>query len=232
MPTKIFSIDDMPLAKAKSWQPFLHAEFGKQYMLDLKNFLQQKDADCIYPPANRWFYALEAAPLHRVKVVIIGQDPYHQANQAHGLCFSVPRGAKIPPSLRNIYQELQADLNIPPAKHGCLECWAKQGVLLLNSVLTVQQGSANSHRGEGWEQFTDRVIQTVALQNKQVVFLLWGNAAQNKAKCIACKGHQILSAPHPSPLSAHRGFFGCGHFGAANRYLAQCGKETINWAVI
>jgi len=167
--------------------------------------------------------------LHDVKVVILGQDPYHQPNQAHGLCFSVLPGIKTPPSLVNIYKELQTDLGIERANHGYLETWATQGVLLLNAVLTVEDSNANAHQGKGWEQFTDKVISVVNEQCDNVVFLLWGGYAQKKGAVIDSQKHLVLKAPHPSPLSAHRGFLGCRHFSQANAYLEQHDKKNIDW---
>jgi len=214
-----------------SWQPFLADEFSMSYMLNLKKFLRaEKDQHkIIYPHSSNWFHALEATPLNGIRVVILGQDPYHQLNQAHGLCFSVQPGINIPPSLLNIYKELQSDLGIPAVQHGYLESWAKQGVLLLNAVLTVEDSKPNSHQGKGWETFTDKVIATVNEQCQQVVFMLWGSYAQKKGTVIDSKRHLILKAPHPSPLSAHRGFFGCRHFSQANQYLQQHHKPVVNW---
>jgi len=221
----------MALSNAKSWKPFLDDELNKPYMLTLKEFLrlEKNDHKIIYPHSSNWFHSLELTPLEEVKVVILGQDPYHQHHQAHGLCFSVQPDVKIPPSLRNIYKELQNDLNIPHALHGCLDSWAKQGVLLLNSVLTVEYNQANAHQGKGWESFTDKVIETVNEQNDHVVFLLWGSYAQKKGAFIDTEKHLVLKAPHPSPLSAHRGFLGCKHFSKANQYLTQHGKTPIHW---
>jgi len=221
----------MALSNAKSWKPFLDEELNQPYMLVLKEFLriEKNDGKIIYPHSSHWFHALEMTPLQAVKVVIIGQDPYHQPHQAHGLCFSVQPDVKIPPSLLNIYKELQADLGIPYALHGCLESWAKQGVLLLNSVLTVEYNKPNSHQGKGWETFTDKIIRTVAEQNEHVVFLLWGNYAQKKGAFIDEQRHLVLKAPHPSPLSAHRGFLGCRHFSKTNQYLEQHQQTAIHW---
>lgn len=221
----------MSLEAAPSWQPALQPEFDKPYMQQLKQFLrQQKDLrKVIYPHSADWFHALEKTPLEEVKVVIIGQDPYHQPNQAHGLCFSVRPGIKVPPSLVNIYKELETDLAIKPVAHGYLESWAEQGVLLLNAVLTVEDSNANAHQGQGWEQFTDKVIATVNEQCENVVFLLWGSYAQKKGAVIDRQRHCVLHAPHPSPLSAYRGFFGCQHFSQANNYLQQMGKSVVNW---
>lgn len=221
----------MILEKAPSWQPELNNEFEQPYMQDLKKFLRaEKDLKkVIYPLSSNWFHALETTPLDEVKVVILGQDPYHQPNQAHGLCFSVLPGVKTPPSLVNIYKELQTDLGIARANHGYLESWAKQGVLLLNAVLTVEDSHANAHQGKGWEQFTDKVIATVNERCEHVVFMLWGSYAQKKGAVIDSERHLVLKAPHPSPLSAHRGFLGCHHFSKANDYLQQHGKAAINW---
>ena len=221
----------MALEKAPGWQAALNDEFDKPYMLQLKQFLQHEKAQhkVIFPHSSNWFHALETTALDQVKVVILGQDPYHQPGQAHGLCFSVMPGVQPPPSLVNIYKELQSDLNIQPVKHGYLESWAKQGVLLLNAVLTVEQSKANAHQGKGWEQFTDKVISTINEQRENVVFMLWGSYAQKKGVVIDPAKHLVLKAPHPSPLSAHRGFFGCHHFSQANQYLQQHGQTPIDW---
>ncbi|PHS25276.1 MAG: uracil-DNA glycosylase [Methylophaga sp.] len=224
----------MALENAPSWQPALNAEFELPYMQILKQFLQsEKDENkLIYPHSSNWFHALETTPLDDVKVVILGQDPYHQPNQAHGLCFSVLPGVKTPPSLVNIYKELQSDLKIEPVHHGCLESWALQGVLLLNAVLTVEASNANSHQGKGWEQFTDKVIATVNERCEHVVFMLWGSYAQKKGAMIDSAKHCVLKAPHPSPLSAYRGFLGCQHFSQANCYLKQHSRKTIDWQLL
>ncbi|MEO1963163.1 MAG: uracil-DNA glycosylase [Cycloclasticus sp.] len=221
----------MALSNAKSWKPYLDHELEQPYMLTLKEFLrlEKNDGKVIYPHSSNWFHALEQTPLDDVKIVILGQDPYHQPHQAHGLCFSVQPDVKIPPSLRNIYKELQADLGISHALHGCLESWAKQGVLLINSVLTVEYNQPNAHQGKGWETFTDKIIRTVNEQNEHVVFLLWGAYAQKKGAFIDAEKHLVLKAPHPSPLSAHRGFIGCKHFSRTNEYLEQHGKTAIHW---
>lgn len=221
----------MALSNAKSWKPYLDDELYTPYMLTLKEFLriEKNDGKVIYPHSSHWFHALEATPLENVSVVILGQDPYHQPHQAHGLCFSVQPDVKIPPSLRNIYKELHNDLNIQHAPHGCLDSWAKQGVLLLNSVLTVEYSKPNAHQNKGWETFTDKIIQTVAEQNEHVVFLLWGSYAKKKGAFIDAEKHLVLKAPHPSPLSAHRGFLGCNHFSQTNAYLKQVGKPPIHW---
>lgn len=223
----------MALEKAPSWQAVLDDQFQQPYMLQLKAFLQEQKAarKVIYPHSDHWFHALEATPLDQVKVVILGQDPYHQPGQAHGLCFSVLPGVKVPPSLVNIYKELEADLGLPRPDHGYLEAWAQQGVLLLNSVLTVEQSSAGAHQGKGWELFTDQVIQAINQHCENVVFLLWGSYAQKKGACIDQTRHLVLKAPHPSPLSAHRGFLGCKHFSQANQYLQDSGKTAIDWQV-
>ncbi|RTE66748.1 uracil-DNA glycosylase [Amphritea opalescens] len=221
----------MTLDNAPSWQPWLDAEFTQPYMVQLTQFLQQEKnvQKHIYPPEHQWFHALEATPLDRVRVVIIGQDPYHQPNQAHGLCFSVQPGIKTPPSLVNIYKELHSDLGIEPARHGYLESWAQQGVLLLNAVLTVEDSKAASHQGKGWERFTDKVITTVNEQCEHVVFLLWGSYAQKKGAMIDTQRHLVLKSVHPSPLAAYRGFFGCRHFSQANDYLSAQGRGLIEW---
>ncbi|HDZ15752.1 hypothetical protein LCGC14_1375100 [marine sediment metagenome] len=221
----------MALEKAPSWQPHLNAEFDKPYMQALKAFLVEEKAQhkIIYPQSENWFHALEVTPLDKVKVVIIGQDPYHQPGQAHGLCFSVKPGIKTPPSLVNIYKELKTDVGAYIVPHGYLEYWAKQGVLLLNAVLTVEDSKANAHQGKGWEQLTDKVIEVVNEQRENVVFMLWGGYAQKKGSFINTSKHHVLKAPHPSPLSAHRGFLGCQHFSQANAYLSQHGQQVIDW---
>ena len=219
------------VALEPSWLEHLQSEFSQPYMQALKLFLrQEKDAGkVIYPPGREMFAALNETPLEKLRVVILGQDPYHGPGQAHGLCFSVRPGVAIPPSLLNIYKELHTDLGIRPASHGCLLPWARQGVLLLNSVLSVQRGQAASHQGQGWEQFTDKVIELIDRHCEQVVFLLWGSYAQRKGAAIDTQKHHVLAAPHPSPLSAHRGFFGCRHFSQTNAYLASCGRAEILW---
>lgn len=221
----------MVLDNAPSWQAVLAKEFDAPYMQELKKFLrsEKETHKVIYPHSSHWFHALETTPLDEVKVVILGQDPYHQAGQAHGLCFSVMPGIKTPPSLANIYKELKTDLGISPANHGYLESWAKQGVLLLNAVLTVEDSKANAHQGKGWELFTDKIIETINTECEHVVFLLWGSYAQKKGAIIDTDRHFVLKAPHPSPLSAHRGFFGCQHFSQANDYLKQHNKQPIEW---
>lgn len=216
-----------------SWLPYLAADFEQPYMQQLREFLlQQKQmAKVVYPAGDRIFAAFDHTPFDQVKVVILGQDPYHGPGQAHGLCFSVPEGIKTPPSLVNIYKELQTDVGIQMPMHGNLEKWADQGVLLLNSVLTVEQGQAASHQGKGWETFTDQVIKQVNEQRTGVVFMLWGSYAQRKGQMIDRQRHLVLQAPHPSPLSAHRGFLGCRHFSQANNYLLANGQSAIDWQV-
>ncbi len=214
-----------------SWKAVLGEEFSRSYMHDLKAFLQREKADGkhIFPKGAEYFRALDLTPLDEVRVVILGQDPYHGAGQAHGLCFSVQPGVRIPPSLVNIYKEMQSDLGIPPARHGFLEHWARQGVLLLNSVLTVEEARAASHQGKGWEQFTDAVIRAVNEDCEHVAFMLWGSYAQKKAAFVNRSRHLVLKAPHPSPLSAHNGFFGSRHFSQANEYLVAQGRNAIDW---
>ncbi len=214
-----------------SWLAHLAPEFDLPYMKHLKQFLlEQKQAGkIIYPESKNIFNAFNSTPLDQVKVVILGQDPYHGPHQAHGLCFSVQPGIPTPPSLQNIYKEIHRDLNFPIPKHGFLQSWANQGVFLLNATLTVEQARAGAHQGQGWEQFTDRAIQIVNQECEHVVFLLWGSYAQKKGQFIDGRKHLILRAPHPSPLSAHRGFIGCGHFSQANHYLEQNGQTPIDW---
>ena len=216
-----------------SWRATLAEEFAAPYMHDLKAFLQAERAavKTIFPRGGEWFRALDLTPLDAVRVVILGQDPYHGPGQAHGLCFSVRPGVRIPPSLVNIYKELHADLGIAPARHGFLESWAQQGVLLLNSVLTVEQARAAAHQGRGWERFTDAIIRLVNARAEPVVFLLWGSYAQKKAAFVDSARHLVLKAAHPSPLSAHNGFLGCRHFSKANAFLAQHGLPPIDWAL-
>lgn len=202
-------------------------------MGDLKRFLvaERDRGKQIFPRGSEWFRALDLTPLESVRVVILGQDPYHGPGQAHGLCFSVQPGVRPPPSLINIYKELERDLGIKPRRHGFLEHWARQGVLLLNSVLTVEMGRAASHRERGWERFTDRIIGQVNAKTEPVVFLLWGSYAQKKAAFVDESRHLVLKAAHPSPLSAHSGFFGCGHFSKANAFLEGHGLAPIDWAL-
>ncbi len=214
------------------WLSLLEPEFSRPYMAELRAFLKAEKAagKVIYPPGREFFAALDATSPSRVRVVVIGQDPYHGPGQAHGLSFSVRKGQPIPPSLRNIFAELQADLSVVPPAHGGLTGWAEQGVLLLNSVLSVEHGLPGSHQGRGWETFTDAVIAAIDSGERPVVFLLWGKHAQQKGAAIDRQKHCVLSAPHPSPLSAHRGFFGCRHFSQANRFLIERGYEPIDWS--
>lgn len=214
-----------------SWLAVLRTEFEQAYMQQLKAFLRAEKASgqVVFPPGAEIFNAFTHTPLPSVRVVVLGQDPYHGPGQAHGLCFSVSPGTAIPPSLVNIFKELENDLGFPMPAHGCLERWAEQGVLLLNSVLSVRQAEAASHRGQGWEQFTDKVIEIVNLNCSNVVFMLWGAYAQRKGAVIDQDRHCVLKAPHPSPLSAHRGFMGCGHFHLANDYLKSHGHAVIDW---
>lgn len=218
-----------------SWMELLKGEFEKPYMKQLEAFLAQEAASgaTIYPPRNEIFQALFTTSFEKVRVVIVGQDPYHGPGQAHGLSFSVRDGVPHPPSLQNIFKELQEDLGVPIPVHGCLERWAKQGVLLLNATLTVRENAARSHYGKGWEQFTDRVIEALCSRKEPMVFLLWGKSAQEKCKeILAVKQalqHLVLTAPHPSPLSAYAGFFGCRHFSKANAFLQKLGQDPIAW---
>ena len=213
-----------------SWKSRLANEFNAPYFEQLTNFVRDAYTHHqIFPPAKLIFNAFDLCPFDKVKVVIIGQDPYHGLGQAHGLSFSVNENIPLPPSLKNIYQEIRSDLGIQPLSHGNLERWAKQGVLLLNATLTVQADLAGSHQKKGWETFTDSAIKAVAEEKEHVVFLLWGNYAQQKAQYIDRTKHLVLTAVHPSPLSAHRGFFGCKHFSQANQYLKEHGLEPINW---
>jgi uracil-DNA glycosylase len=217
----------------ESWKAPLAPEFARLHMQQLKRFLIDRKAAGarIFPKGSEYFRALDLTPLDQVRVVILGQDPYHGEGQAHGLCFSVRPGVRTPPSLVNIYKEMESDLGIPRPRHGFLEHWAKQGVLLLNSVLTVEMGQAAAHQGKGWELFTDAVIRQVNVKRDPVVFLLWGSYAQRKAGFVDTERHLVLKAPHPSPLSAHNGFFGCGHFSRANTFLEAKGMVPIDWAL-
>ena len=213
-----------------SWQDVLADEFEKPYYHSLRDFLKKEyRTQKIHPDMYHIFEALELTPYEKVKVVILGQDPYHGANQAHGLSFSVQPGVKIPPSLNNIYKELQSDLGIKPVNHGNLVSWAKQGVLLLNTVLTVREGQAYSHRGQGWERLTDTIIEKLNEREQPVVFILWGKPAQEKMKMIDKSKHIILTSSHPSPLSAHRGFFGSKPFSKTNDALLALGEQPIDW---
>jgi uracil-DNA glycosylase len=216
-----------------SWRAPLTPVFATPAMQQLKAFLAAERAagKAIYPRPAEWFAALDATPLEAVRVVILGQDPYHGPGQAHGLAFSVQPGVRVPPSLSNIYKELETDLNIPRAHHGHLMHWAQQGVLLLNNVLTVEDGQAASHQRRGWEGFTDAVVALVNARKQPVVFLLWGSHAQKKAAQVDAEKHLVLKAAHPSPLSAHGGFFGCRHFSRANAFLVAQGMEPVDWAL-
>ena len=216
-----------------SWKARVGDYLQRPDMRELGAFLRQEKArgKHIFPPGPRIFAALDATPFDQVKVVVLGQDPYHGAGQAHGLCFSVLPGVPVPPSLQNIYKELKADLGIAPADHGCLLPWARQGVLLLNAVLTVEEGKAGAHQGKGWEGFTDAIVQALDREREGLVFMLWGSYAQAKGKLVDPRRHCMLRAPHPSPLSAHRGFLGCGHFGKANRWLEGARQAPIDWAL-
>lgn len=216
-----------------SWLSRLGDQFEQEYMHKLREFLvvRKRHQAVIYPPGAQIFNALNSTPFEQVRVVILGQDPYHGPGQAHGLCFSVQPGVRIPPSLANIYREIQDDLGIPPPRHGYLQSWAEQGVLLLNAVLTVERGQAGSHQGKGWEMFTDAVVQLLNDEGDGLVFLLWGSYALKKGAVINRRKHLVLTAPHPSPLSAHRGFLGCKHFSSTNEYLEQRQKPPIDWSV-
>lgn len=220
-----------PVQLEQSWLAHLDTEFSQPYMSDLRAFLaaEKRAGKDIFPAGADLFNAFAHTPLDKVKVVILGQDPYHGDGQAHGLCFSVRPGVPVPPSLLNIFKEIHSELGVPMPAHGHLDSWADQGVLLLNSVLSVERGRAASHRGKGWEQFTDKVIALINREREGVVFMLWGSYAQNKGAIIDRSRHCVLTAPHPSPLSAHRGFFGCGHFARANAYLQSRGETPIDW---
>ena len=214
----------------ESWKEVLKEEFEKDYFVNLTSFVRQEyKGKTIYPKASNIFNAFNLCPFDKVKVVILGQDPYHEPNQAHGLCFSVLDPTPAPPSLKNIFKEINLDLGITPLESGDLTRWASQGVLLLNATLTVEAHKAGSHQGKGWEEFTDRVIFNLANRKSGLVFLLWGSYAQKKGEFIDQTKHLVLKSVHPSPLSAHRGFFGNHHFSQTNSYLTQQGKQPINW---
>lgn len=221
------------LKPGQGWDEWLADEFRQPYMHNLAEFLAAEElaGKVLYPPSSHCFNALNSTPLDRVSVVILGQDPYHGPGQAHGLCFSVRPQVPPPPSLVNIFKEIDTDLGIAPPDHGCLQPWAEQGVLLLNSVLTVEQSNAGAHQGKGWETFTDKVIEVVNRERDNVVFLLWGSYARKKGQCIDRNRHLVLEGPHPSPLSAYRGFFGCRHFSKANEWLQQQGRAPVNWGL-
>lgn len=216
-----------------SWKARVGAWFERPEMIALAQFLraEKQAGKIIYPRGSRIFAALDTTPFDAVRVVILGQDPYHGPGQAHGLCFSVLPGVPVPPSLENIFKEIERDLRIPRPDHGCLVPWARRGVLLLNSVLTVEQNKPGSHAGKGWEGFTDACIDALNREREGLVFLLWGSYAQAKGKLIDLRRHRVLKAPHPSPLSAHRGFIGCGHFSRTNDYLRERGQEPIDWSL-
>lgn len=215
-----------------SWDKVLEGEFDKEYYLKLRQFLiGEYRSQVIYPDMYHIFNALKFTPYEKVRAVILGQDPYHQPGQAHGLCFSVQKGVPQPPSLVNIFKELQDDLGITPPSHGNLESWANNGVLLLNTALTVRQNQANSHRGKGWEIFTDRVIELLNEREQPMVFILWGNNAKSKEKLITNSRHCIIKSAHPSPLSAHYGFWGGKYFSRTNDFLVSTGQEPIDWAI-
>lgn len=216
-----------------SWKGRVGDYLLRPEMRALSEFLRSEKAKGkrIFPPGPQIFAALDATPFDAVKVVVLGQDPYHGPGQAHGLCFSVAPGVDVPPSLVNIFKEIERDLGIARPNHGYLMPWAKQGVLLLNAVLTAEAGHAGSHQGKGWEGFTDHIVETLDREGEGLVFLLWGSYAQAKGRIIDTRRHRVLKAPHPSPLSAHRGFLGCGHFSATNQYLAQRGRTPIDWAL-
>ena len=215
-----------------SWKTVLADEFTKNYFTELRNKVRiEYKSNVIYPHPTKIFNAFSLTPFNKVKVVVIGQDPYHGENQAHGLSFSVENGVKIPPSLNNIFKELKSDLKINLPKSGNLSSWAEQGVLMLNSVLTVRSGVANSHNNIGWEKFTENVISIISSQLSNIVFILWGKQAQEKIKIIDTKKHLILKSAHPSPLSAYNGFFGCKHFSKCNAYLKKSNKKQIDWSL-
>jgi len=219
------------LKPGRGWDEWLADEFRQPYMRQLAEFLaaEEQAGKVLFPPRHLCFNALNSTPLDMVSVVILGQDPYHGPGQAHGLCFSVRPDVPPPPSLVNIFKEIEADLGHPRPDHGCLQTWAEQGVLLLNAVLTVEQGNAGAHQGKGWETFTDKVIETINRERDDVVFLLWGSYARKKGRHIDRNRHLVLEGPHPSPLSAYRGFFGCSHFSRANDWLLSRNRPAIDW---
>ncbi len=226
-------MSDANIQMHESWKTALKAEFEKPYFAELKRFLQAEKAagKTIYPPGSLIFNAFNSTSFDQVRIVILGQDPYHGPGQAHGLCFSVQHGVKPPPSLVNIYKELQSDVGITLPTHGCLQSWTTQGVFLLNAILTVEANKPASHQKRGWEEFTNATIQQLSLQREGLIFMLWGNFAQQKAALIDERKHTILKAPHPSPFSAHTGFLGCGHFSKANAILTARGEAPVNWQV-
>jgi uracil-DNA glycosylase len=216
-----------------SWKQRVGDYLQRDEMRALSAFVRERKAAGarVYPPGPQIFAAFDATPFDAVKVVILGQDPYHGAGQAHGLCFSVMPGVPVPPSLDNIFKEIQRDLGITRPDHGCLLPWAERGVLMLNAVLTVEEGRPGSHQGKGWEGFTDHVVETLDREREDLVFLLWGSYAQAKGKVIDTRRHRVLKTTHPSPLSAHRGFLGCGHFSSANEFLCRHGAAPIDWSL-
>ena len=220
-----------PLQLEPSWKARVGDWFAREDMQQLSTFLRQRKAvgATVFPPGPQIFAAFDATPFNAVKVVVLGQDPYHGPGQAHGLCFSVLPGVPVPPSLLNIYEELESDVGFVRPEHGYLMPWARQGVLLLNSVLTVEAGQPGAHQGKGWEGFTDHVVDVLNREREGLVFLLWGSYAQAKGKVIDTRRHRVLKAPHPSPLSAHRGFLGCKHFSATNQYLQRTGQGVVDW---
>jgi len=226
-----YNLSIMNIITDSSWNKVLKTEFEKEYFINLTETIRKlyQGSEPVFPQSADIFKAFELSPFDSVKVVIIGQDPYHGTGQAHGLSFSVPDGMRIPPSLKNMYKEIQDDIGTSVPESGNLERWAKQGILLLNATLTVLEGKPTSHQGLGWEQFTDTVIQTISDKKEYVVFLLWGKYAQDKEKLIDSSKHLILKAPHPSPFSAHSGFFGCKHFSKANAYLEQHAQKPVAW---
>jgi uracil-DNA glycosylase len=219
-------------AVTNDWLEVFKPEYKKPYYKKLYDFISEEYSRyTVYPPGDDIFNAFHLTPLSKVKVVIIGQDPYHEPGQAHGLCFSVKQGVDIPPSLQNIYKELHDDVGFEIPDHGCLTSWAEQGVLLLNAVLTVRAHAAASHQNKGWEEFTDAVIRAVNEVDRPIVFLLWGSFARSKSKMLTNPNHLVLEAPHPSPLSAYRGFLGCRHFSRANDFLTAHGAEPVDWTI-
>jgi uracil-DNA glycosylase len=220
------------MAARTDWNPILRAEFAKPYWPELQRFVAEERArHRVFPAPDEVFAALHLTPYHEVKVLILGQDPYHGPGQAHGLCFSVRPGVAVPPSLQNIFQELQADLGIDPPDHGCLDAWAAQGVLLLNATLTVRAGQAASHQRKGWETFTDEVIRAVSAKPERVVFILWGASARKKEALVDTTRHVVIESAHPSPLSAHNGFFGSRPFSRANEALTAAGRAPVDWRI-
>lgn len=231
--TQRSSINSVKVKMEPSWLTQLEDEFSSPYMGLLREYLrsEKEQGKILFPPSSEWFAAFNATPFEAVKVVILGQDPYHGPRQAHGLCFSVQPGVATPPSLQNIFKEIHQDLGLAIPSHGCLQSWAEQGVLLLNATLSVECGKAGSHQGRGWEQFTDRAVALLNERREHLVFMLWGSYAQKKGQLIDGSKHKVLRAPHPSPLSAHRGFMGCRHFSQANAYLESTGQAVIDWSL-